>query len=148
MVGFPHSEIIGSKLIRSSPTLIAAYYVLHRLCTPRHPLNALKTLDRSHYQCPQHQQRQPLLKANVSVVGIVKSTASLLWCLIGQIKLTRIHVLSLFLPGVRVKRDKEASLYDVERSGRGAFAGTNTTKLVSYHCDVCIGSVISELYQK
>ena len=38
--------------------------------------------------------------------------------LIGQIKLTRIHVLSLFLPGVRVKRDKEASLYDVERSGR------------------------------
>ena len=71
MVGFPHSEIIGSKLIRSSPTLIAAYYVLHRLCTPRHPLNALKTLDRSHYQCPQHQQRQPLLKANVSVVGIV-----------------------------------------------------------------------------
>ena len=53
MVGFPHSEIIGSKLIRSSPTLIAAYYVLHRLCTPRHPLDALKTLDRSHYQCPQ-----------------------------------------------------------------------------------------------
>src|SRR5690242_21224912 len=37
MVGFPHSEIIGSKLIRSSPTLIAAYYVLHRLCTPAHP---------------------------------------------------------------------------------------------------------------
>ena len=71
MVGFPHSEIIGSKLIRSSPTLIAAYYVLHRLCTPRHPLDALKTLDRSHYQCPQHQQRQPLLKANVSVVRIV-----------------------------------------------------------------------------
>ena len=51
-VGFPHSEILGSKLIRSSPRLIAAYYVLHRLCTPRHPLDALKTLDRSHYQCP------------------------------------------------------------------------------------------------
>ena len=59
MVGFPHSEILGSKLIRSSPRLIAAYYVLHRLHTPRHPLDALKTLDRSHYQCPQRQR--PLL---------------------------------------------------------------------------------------
>ena len=129
MVGFPHSEIIGSKLIRSSPTLIAAYYVLHRLCTPRHPLNALKTLDRSHYQCPQCHQRQPLLKANVSIVGIVKSTASLLWCLIGQIKLTRIHVAVLFLPGVLVKRDKRRSLYDVERSGHGFPRETNMTKL-------------------
>ena len=52
-VGFPHSEIIGSKLIRSSPMLIAAYHVFHRLCAPRHPLNALKTLDCSHYQYPQ-----------------------------------------------------------------------------------------------
>ena len=41
-VGFPHSEIHGSKLIRSSPWLIAAYYVLHRLSTPRHPPNALR----------------------------------------------------------------------------------------------------------
>ena len=40
-VGFPHSEIHGSKLIRSSPWLIAAYYVLHRLSTPRHSPNAL-----------------------------------------------------------------------------------------------------------
>ena len=71
MVGFPHSEIAGSKLIRSSPTLIAAYYVLHRLCTPRHPLNALKTLDRSHYQCPQHQHQTALLKPSNYVVGIV-----------------------------------------------------------------------------
>ena len=39
--GFPHSEIHGSKHIRSSPWLIAAYYVLHRLSTPRHPPNAL-----------------------------------------------------------------------------------------------------------
>src|SRR4051794_41885832 len=29
--GFPHSEILGSKLVRSSPRLIAAYHVLHRL---------------------------------------------------------------------------------------------------------------------
>jgi hypothetical protein len=50
--GFPHSEIRGSKVVRTSPRLIAAYHVLHRLSVPRHPLNALKTLDRFHYRCP------------------------------------------------------------------------------------------------
>src|SRR5690554_2979592 len=50
--GFPHSEIVGSKGIRTSPTLIAAYHVLHRLCMPRHPPVALKTLDHSHCQYP------------------------------------------------------------------------------------------------
>ena len=50
--GFPHSEIPGSKLVRSSPRLIAAYHVLHRLSAPRHPPNALKTLDRFHDRCP------------------------------------------------------------------------------------------------
>jgi hypothetical protein len=48
--GFPHSDISGSKLVRSSPELFAAYHVLHRLSVPRHPPNALKTLDRSHYR--------------------------------------------------------------------------------------------------
>ena len=55
--GFPHSEIPGSKLVRSSPRLIAAYHVLHRLSAPRHPPNALKSLDRSHHQCPSARQR-------------------------------------------------------------------------------------------
>src|SRR5215203_2983750 len=50
--GFPHSEILGSKLVRSSPRLIAAYHVLHRLSAPRHPPNALKALDHSHDRCP------------------------------------------------------------------------------------------------
>ena len=39
--GFPHSEIVGSKFAHNSPTLIAACHVLHRLCMPRHPRNAL-----------------------------------------------------------------------------------------------------------
>ena len=43
--GFPHSDIRGSKLTRSSPQLIAACHVLHRLLEPRHPPNALMTLD-------------------------------------------------------------------------------------------------------
>ena len=45
-VGFPHSEICGSKPARGSPQLIAACYVLHRLSVPRHPRNALIALDR------------------------------------------------------------------------------------------------------
>jgi hypothetical protein len=59
--GFPHSEISGSKFVRNSPELIAAYHVLHRLSVPRHPPNALKTLDRSHHQCspPAAPQRKP-----------------------------------------------------------------------------------------
>ena len=54
-VGFPHSEIHGSKLAHSSPWLIAACHVLHRLSMPRHSPDALKTLDRSHYH---HMPRQ------------------------------------------------------------------------------------------
>ncbi len=42
--GFPHSEIAGSKVVCTSPTLIAAYHVLHRLHLPRHPLYALVNL--------------------------------------------------------------------------------------------------------
>ena len=42
--GFPHSEISGSTLICSSPKLIAAYHVLHRLLMPRHSPCALRNL--------------------------------------------------------------------------------------------------------
>ena len=35
--GLPHSEISGSKLVDSSPKLIAVFRVLHRLLMPRHP---------------------------------------------------------------------------------------------------------------
>ena len=46
--GFPHSEIVGSKLAHSSPTLIAACHVLHRLYAPRHPRIALTSHLRVH----------------------------------------------------------------------------------------------------
>ena len=48
MSGFPHSEIVGSKLAHSSPTLIAACHVLHRLYMPRHPRIALTSRLRVH----------------------------------------------------------------------------------------------------
>ena len=42
---FPHSEIRGSMLICSSPQLIAASHVLHRLPMPRHSPYALSCLN-------------------------------------------------------------------------------------------------------
>ena len=44
-VGFPHSDIHGSKPALGSPWLFAECHVLHRLSVPRHPRNALMTLD-------------------------------------------------------------------------------------------------------
>ena len=51
--GFPHSEISGSKDICSSPNLIAAYHVFHRLLVPRHPPYALTclTITRIAFSC-------------------------------------------------------------------------------------------------
>ena len=42
--GLPHSDIVGSKAVCASPTLIAAYHVLHRLQAPNHPPMALSSL--------------------------------------------------------------------------------------------------------
>jgi hypothetical protein len=74
--GFPHSEIHGSKSVRNSPWLIAAYDVLHRLSAPRHPPNALKTLDRSHYRCPPaRQQTESHFRKDQLLRGRVRSQA-------------------------------------------------------------------------
>ena len=50
--GFPHSEICGSKLMCSSPQLIAACHVLLRLLMPRHSpcaLYSLTLVEQSHF---------------------------------------------------------------------------------------------------
>ena len=44
LAGLPHSDICGSMDICSSPQLIAACHVLHRLLVPRHPPCALSNL--------------------------------------------------------------------------------------------------------
>ena len=51
VVGFPHSEISGSKLAYSSPKHIGVRPVLHRLLVPRHPPCALSnlTVKKNHY---------------------------------------------------------------------------------------------------
>src|SRR5713101_1900460 len=43
-VGFPHSEILGSKRVCRSPRLIAACRVLHRRSAPRHSPFTLSSL--------------------------------------------------------------------------------------------------------
>ena len=42
-----NSEIPGSKVVCTSPRLIAAYHVLHRLLVPRHPPYALCSLTKN-----------------------------------------------------------------------------------------------------
>src|SRR5690554_317250 len=60
--------------------------------------------------------------------------------LIGQIKLTRIHVALLFLPGVRVKRNNKPSLYNVERSGFFVTEVANNPNFVSLYNTDTFGS--------
>ncbi len=43
-IGFPHSDIPGSRPVCGFPRLFAAYHVLHRLLAPRHPPYALSSL--------------------------------------------------------------------------------------------------------
>ena len=43
-IGFPHSDIDGSMDKCSSPSLFAAFHVLHRLQVPRHSPHALSSL--------------------------------------------------------------------------------------------------------
>ena len=58
--GLPHSEIHGSTDICSSPWLIAACRVLHRLLMPRHSPCALSSLTwRRAKSAPLRFQRQP-----------------------------------------------------------------------------------------
>ena len=71
-IGLPHSEICGSKGARPSPQLIAACYVLHRLCVPRHPPDALAlTLDRSAIvPCPETRPAERPVKSETQIHAI------------------------------------------------------------------------------
>ena len=44
LCGLPHSDIDGSRVVCTSPSLFAAYHVLRRLREPRHPPCALHSL--------------------------------------------------------------------------------------------------------
>src|SRR5690606_3305770 len=83
--GFPHSEIRGSKLVRSSPRHIAAYHVLHRLSAPRHSPNALKSLDRSHSRCsPLGPSPRISPRVGKASIGKTSNCARFVWTACGQ----------------------------------------------------------------
>ena len=69
--GFPHSEISGSKLICSSPKLIAACHVLHRLLMPRHSPCALISLTISGSQRIMRLHRRIFYRSNCSCYPII-----------------------------------------------------------------------------
>jgi hypothetical protein len=77
--GFPHSDIHGSKDARSSPRLFAACHVFHRLSVPRHPPDALKTLDRSASLVNKNHAREqnPNATENADAAILVKALSSL-----------------------------------------------------------------------
>ena len=133
MVGFPHSEILGSKLVRSSPGLIAAYYVLHRLHAPRHPLDALKALDRSHYRCPQPRCRSCNRQLMSSGRTIAASRVDAAIVLIGQIKKPK-FTCSAVSPRGAGQTSSNASLYDVEDPGRRARGRTQPKLALKRRC--------------
>ena len=142
MVGFPHSEILGSKLIRSSPGLIAAYYVLHRLHAPRHPLDALMALDRSHYLYPQ--RPRPLLKGRLVIGQRTKDHVLATWSFDrSDQKKPEFTCCRCLSPRVWDQTSSEASLYDVERSGRCHPEMDEQPNLLSV-CDVVLSVVLVE----
>ena len=67
--GLPHSEILGSKDVCSSPRLIAACHVLHRLLAPRHPPYALHNLTKKRQRCIFHVRSIELSKSCLSGQG-------------------------------------------------------------------------------
>ena len=69
--GFPHSEIPGSKLICSSPGLIAAYRVLHRLLEPRHSPYTLSSLTIRNSDLFRIHLRGPLIRPYAHCVCVV-----------------------------------------------------------------------------
>ncbi len=68
--GFPHSEISGSTDVCSSPELIAACRVLHRLPMPRHPLCALSIF------LPPHIDRYRCVRNRSCILAII----AILYC--------------------------------------------------------------------
>ena len=66
LIGFPHSEISGLKVICTSPKLIAACHVLHRLREPRHPPYALNNFVNIKYIYSLQQYVKELYKWRIS----------------------------------------------------------------------------------
>jgi hypothetical protein len=71
-MGFPHSEIPGSRPVCGFPGLIAAYHVLLRLLAPRHPPYALSSLT---IKLTQHVSILSDSKLRISAATVLQSVA-------------------------------------------------------------------------
>jgi hypothetical protein len=93
LAGFPHSEISGSRVVCTSPELIAAYHVLHRLHAPRHPPCALSslTIEFAHRKLDQHIVLLRLVLSNTQIV-------------FGRSKVSRRYFLSLGILPIRLSK--------------------------------------------
>ena len=86
---FPHSEICGSKLICSSPQLIAACHVLRRLPMPRHSPYALLRLNYLYVQSS---------RINITVLSLSLELLCFILCSVGADFLIRPWQNCLFYP--------------------------------------------------
>ena len=85
LCGFPHSDIPGSKGVSTSPGLFAAYHVLHRLSTPRHPPDALQSLTPLQQTAETGTQSSPLLAERMNCASVQSLyTYVFLSCLLAQ----------------------------------------------------------------
>ena len=85
LCGFPHSDIPGSKGVSTSPGLFAAYHVLHRLSTPRHPPDALHSLTPLQQAAATGTQSSPLLAERMNCASVQSLyTYVFLSCLLAQ----------------------------------------------------------------
>ena len=66
-MGFPIRKSTDRRLLGSSPWLIAACYVLHRLLVPRYPPLALSSLDYIKRENPRRHARYAVLKVHEEV---------------------------------------------------------------------------------
>ena len=72
-VGFPHSDICGSKVICTSPQLFAACHVLLRLLVPRHSPYALISLTSFPFICSISLRQSPQLRRSLINISIPPS---------------------------------------------------------------------------
>ena len=121
--GFPHSEICGSTIARISPQLIAACHVLHRLLAPRHPPNALNSLETNSIARTQYQTAP---KRRPGRAKLAASTQTQLTTLLYATSTKSLIYLSMNMPAGRPKGRASGGLDQAQQPERHAANGHAT----------------------
>ena len=80
VIGFPHSEIDGSSNECFSPSLIAAFHVLHRLEVPRHPPFALSSLTIKLTHEQHNPKKSSCINSQFAIFGACTAIACIFYC--------------------------------------------------------------------